>query len=233
MARRRTLPGGIAVEQIAAALAAITTARVTIRSTVTVKGRDTEVLGDGLVDFSREIGVTNLVVDGRQVEQLTVGQGRFRRLPEKRQQETGKVWLWSPADDGYWDHMIAAMPYIASCTGSSAEMLLGEAVHRYSLVLKPRRPSLLTGLGRKNEPSVAALYAALQAHGRDRVFLDVWLAGDHTLRQARERSTAPESALLGREKVAAATVEYWDFGVNVDLAPPPVEQVFGYPAEQH
>jgi hypothetical protein len=57
MSRRRALPHGISIEQIAAALAALPTARISVHGTIRVKGRDTPVYGDGLVDFRRDIGV--------------------------------------------------------------------------------------------------------------------------------------------------------------------------------
>ena len=106
-------------------------------------------------------------------------------------------------------------------------------MHRCSFVLKPRRASLLTKLSKRSNPSVAGLDAALRAHGRDRVFLDVWVANDHALRKVSDRSTAPELALLdGETRVAGLTTEYWDFGVTVDLAPPSADTVLGYPAQQ-
>jgi hypothetical protein len=81
---------------------------------------------------------------------------------------------------------------------------------------------------------VAGLYATLRAIGRDRVFLDVWLADDHVLRKVREHTTALEPALLdGVTSVVALTTEYTDFGVNVDYAAPSADLVLGHPAEQH
>jgi hypothetical protein len=232
--KRPALPDGITIEQIAAALEALTTARVSIRGTVRVKGTDVPVRGDGVVDFSRHIGFTSLAVNGRQEESLFFGRDRFRRLPPGRQRQTGKLWLWSEGDDGYWHQMLAAMPQVASCTGSGAETLSGEPVHRCSFLLKPQRASLLTRLGKTEDPSVAELYATLAASGRDRVFLDVWLADDHALRKVREHSTALELALLdGVTRVVEITAEYSDFGVSVDLVAPSADQVLGYPAELH
>lgn len=236
MSRRRALPNGITIEQIAAALEAITTARVSVRGTVRVKGRDVPADGDGLVDFSRRIFSADLTVgNNTQIELLTVGRDHFQRLPASRQRATGMLWLWSPAGDDEslddtWDQMIAAMPHIAWCTDISAEMLSGEPVHRCSFLLKPRRGALLTRLSKAKHPSAAGLYAALRANGRDRIFLDVWLADDHALRKVRQHSTALELALLtGGTQTTAATFEFGDFGVNVDLAPPPAGQVLGYP----
>ena len=94
------------------------------------------------------------------------------------------------------------MPDIASCTGSAAEILSGEPVHRCSFLLKPRRTSLLTRMGKRN---------------------------DHALRKVREHSTALE--LDGETSAVAVTAEYRDFGVSVDLAAPSADQVLGYPAE--
>lgn len=234
MSRHGALPEGITIEQIAASIEAITTARISLRGMVRMKGRDIPADGDGLVDFSRSIVFTSLAVNGRKIEKLLVGHDQFERLPESRQQSTGKVWLWKPGPhDGYWHRMITAMPHIASCTGSSQESLAGEPVHRLSFLLKPRRPSLLTRLIKQQDPSVDELYARLRAHGRDRVFVDVWLASDHTLRKVREHSTAQEVALLaGDTASAASTADFWDFGVSVDLAAPPTDQVLGYPAER-
>jgi hypothetical protein len=227
------LPNGITIEQIAAALEALTTARVSIRGTARVKGRDTPVRGDGLIDFSRHIGFTSFAMNGKQAEYLSVGHDRFLQLSPRRQRETGKLWLWSGAEEGHWHQMIAAMPHIASCTGSAAETLSGKPVHRWSFLVKPRRTSLLTRLGRREDPSAAELYATLRSHGRDRVFLDVWLGDDHALRKVREHTTALEPALLdGATSVVAMTVEYTDFGVSVDFAAPPADQVLGHPAEQ-
>jgi hypothetical protein len=228
------LPDGITIEQIAAALEALTTARVSIRGTARVKGRDTPVSGDGLIDFSRHIVFTSLAVNGRQMEYLAVGHDRFMRLPPARQRQTGKLWLWSWADEGHWHQTIAAMPRIASCTASEAETLSGKPVHRCSFLVKPRRTSLPTRLGKREDPSVAELSATLRAIGRDRVFLDVWLADDHVLRKVREHTTALEPALLdGVTSVVALTTEYTDFGVPVDYAAPPIDLVLGHPAEQH
>ena len=114
MYRRRALPHGISIEQIAAALAALPTARVSVHGTIRVKGRDTPVFGDGLVDFGRDIGFTSLTTHGTQIEQLTVGRDKFQRLPASEHQATGKLWLWSPEPHDFWRQMVAAMPHIAS-----------------------------------------------------------------------------------------------------------------------
>lgn len=166
MLSRRTLPDGITIDQIAAALAAITTARISLSATVRKKGRDFPAHGDGLVDASRGAMSTSIAADGRQTEQLTVGRDSFQRLPASQQQATGKLWLWNPVPHhDFWPQVIAAMPHIASCTGSSAEILSGEPVRRCSFLLKPQR-TLLAKLGKRSDPSVAELYAALRDQGR-------------------------------------------------------------------
>jgi hypothetical protein len=131
-------------------------------------------------------------------------------------------------------HFYVCLKRIASCTGSSAEILSGEPVHRCSFLLKPKGTSLLTMLGKRSAPPVAELYATLREQGRNRVMLDVWLASDHTLRKVRLYSAALELALLdGTTSVVEAAAEYWDFGVRVDISAPPADQVLGYPAERH
>jgi hypothetical protein len=232
MSRRRALPHGISIEQIAAALAALPTARISVHGTIRVKGRDTPVYGDGLVDFGRDIGFTSLTTHGTQIEQLTVGRDKFQRLPASQQQATGKLWLWRPEPHDFWRQMVAAMPHIASCTSSGAEILSGQPVHRCSFLLKPKGTSSLSRPREKKDPSVAELEATLSALGRDRVFLDVWLADGLALRKVREHSTALKRALLdGSTSVVATTAEYLDFGVSVDLAAPSADQVLGYPAD--
>jgi hypothetical protein len=107
---------------------------------------------------------------------------------------------------------------IARFTGSGAEVLADETVHRYSFLIKPRRKAILR--------------THLQSHGLDRVNLDVWLAADQTIRKIRDRKTALELALFdGRTNMATYTAEYSDFGVAVDLAAPPADEVLGHPAE--
>jgi hypothetical protein len=81
-------------------------------------------------------------------------------------------------------------------------------------------------------PSLAKFRAHLLAHGSDRLTLDVWLAEDQAVRKVREHKTALKLALLdGRTNIVGGTREYWDFGVRVDLAAPPAEQVLGNPDE--
>lgn len=71
MLSRRTLPDGITIEQIVAALEAITTARVSLSVTGRKKGRDIPMHGDGLVDSN--LMFTSITADGRQTEHLNVG----------------------------------------------------------------------------------------------------------------------------------------------------------------
>jgi hypothetical protein len=227
---RRALPTGITIDQIADALEAATTARVSYQAVVRVKGRDIPVHGDGLVDLSRHIESCRLVVNGREVELLDVGCDTFRMLPANRQQATGKVWLWAKhCPYGlYWEQVYSAVRRIASCTGSGAESLSGEPVRRYSFLIKPVRKSASE---EKDQP-VAELYTHLRAHGSDRLTLDIWLAGDQTVCKVREHVTGLELALLdGQTNVVAATREYWDYGVSVDLVAPPDDQVLGNPSE--
>jgi hypothetical protein len=230
MSRRPVLPDRITIEQIAAALEAITSARVSFRATYRIKGTDVPASGEGLVDFTRQHWLVSVAIDGRQEELLTIGRDVYQRLPASVQQATGKLWLWVEENDSHWNQVIAAMPHVASCTGISAEILAGEAVDRYSFLLKPRNTSQLTALRRKEDPSVAELYGSLRADGRDRVFLDVWVAADHTVRKVRHNSAALELALLdGVTPIAAETAEYWELGVRVDFAAPSPDQVLGYP----
>jgi hypothetical protein len=221
------LPGGVTIGQVAAATGAVTTARISVSAIRRRKGREFPVYGDGLVDAGRAMRFLRLVTDGQPVDVLTVGRERFQRLSAGRQQATGKEWLRSPVENpDIGDLVLAAMPYAASCTGASEEILAGEQVHRCSFVVKPRGPSLLARLGMSSPPPVAELYAALRREGYDRVFLDVWLASDRTLRQVRLHMAALELALLdGRTSVVQVTADYWDFGVQVDLAAPPADQV--------
>jgi hypothetical protein len=114
MSRRRALPDGITIEQIATALEAITTARVSLCGTTRVKGTDTPVRGDGLVDFSRHLVFISLAVNGRQVEVLTVGRDRFRRLSPGRQRETGKLWLRHTAIPLPWHNAVCLVMRMAS-----------------------------------------------------------------------------------------------------------------------
>lgn len=230
---RRTLPAGVTIDQIAAALEAVTTARVSDRATVMVKGTETQAHGDGLIDFSRNIESHHLAVDGRQIEHFEVGGDTYHRLSADRQQATGKVWLWERGCPygQYWIQLLAAVRHIASCTSSGADVLAGEPVHRYSFSVKPRRKSFLIKLlGREKDPSLAKFRAHLLAHGSDRLTLDVWLGEDQAVRKVSEHRTALKLALLdGRTNVVEETREYWDFGVRVDLAAPPAELVLGHP----
>jgi hypothetical protein len=221
MRTRRTLPNGIAIEQIATALEAITTARASYRLTVRLKGRDIPAVGEGLIDFGRNIESYRLSVNGKQLEHIDAGADRFHLLPPNRQQDTGKRWAWEKGCPygSYWAQVFAAVRDIARCTGSGAEvMAAGETVHRYSFLIKPRRKTIL--------------HTHLQGHGLDRVNLDIWLAADQTIRKIRDQKTALEIALFdGRTNTVSSTAEYSDFGAAVDLAAPPADEVLGSPAE--
>jgi hypothetical protein len=220
MRTRRTLPHGIAIEQIATVLEAITTARASYRLTVRLKGRDIPAIGEGLIDFGRDIESYRLSVNGKQIEHIDAGADRFHLLSPNRQQDTGKRWAWEKGCPygSYWAQVFEAVPDIARFTGSGAEVLAGETVHRYSFLIKPRRKAILR--------------THLQSHGLDRVNLDVWLAADQTIRKIRDRKTALELALFdGRTNTVTSTAEYSDFGVAVDLAAPPADEVLGHPAE--
>ncbi len=220
MRTRRRLPNGIAIEQIATALEAITTARASYRLTLRLKGRNIPVVGEGLIDFGRNIESYRLSVNGKQLEHIDAGADRFHLLPPNRQQDTGKRWAWEKGCPygSYWAQVFAAVPDIARCTGSGADVLAGEMVHRYSFLIKPRRGAILR--------------THLQSHGLDRVNLDIWLAADQTIRKIREQKNGLELALLdGQTNIVAHTAEYSDFGAAIDLAAPPADEVLGSPAE--
>lgn len=146
--RRRALPTGVTIDQIAAGLEAVTTARVSDHVTVMVKGRETPAHGDGLIDFSRNIESHRLAVNGRQVEHFEAGGDTYHRLSARQQQATGKLWLWERGcpHGQYWIQLLAAVRHIASCTSSGADVLAGEPVHRYSFFIRPRRRSFLVRL---------------------------------------------------------------------------------------
>ena len=233
--RRRKLPAGIAIEQIAAALQALDTARFSVSGIARIKGQDHPVRGEGTTDFRRRIESRQLMVDGTQLEHLDVGNDTFHKLPAHRQQATGKVWVWErrcPHGD-YWAELIEAVRHIASCTGSVDEVLAAEPVRRYSFLIRPRRASFLTRLLGREDPFVRRFRAHLLAHGSDLIELDVWLARDSTVRRMRMHGTASELALLeGRTSTVTMTQDLSDFGADVGLAAPPAELVLGHPDEQ-
>jgi hypothetical protein len=225
--RRRGLPGGITIEEIAVALGAVTTARVSSRLTLRIKGRDVPALGDGVIDFTRNMESHRLSVNGSQIEHLNVGADHFHLLSPGRQQATGKTWLWEKGcpHGNYWAQVSAAARHAASCTGSSEDVLAGEQVRCYSLLIKPRRKLL-----GKQDPSLRKLREHLHAHGNDRLNLDVWLAGDQTVRKMREHQAGLEMALLdGRTNIVTSTLEFSDLGLAVSLTAPPPEEVLGAP----
>jgi hypothetical protein len=81
----------------------------------------------------------------------------------------------------YWTQVFAAVRHTASCTGSGVEVLAGEQVHRYSFSIRPRRQSFLAKLsGKEKHSSLAKLHAHLNAHGTDRIKLNIRLAHDQT-----------------------------------------------------
>jgi hypothetical protein len=222
------LPAGITAGQVEAALGALTTARVSYRLTVRVRGQDVPATGGGLIDFGSDREHSRISVGGTQVEHLDVGADRFRLLSPGRQQATGKAWLWVQGcpRGNCVAQALAAVPHIASCTGSGAETLAGEPVHRYSFSLKPRRGSFPAGVPDMEKD----LHAHLHAHGLDRLSLDIWLQGDQAVRKIRVHEKGLDLALLdGRTSIVTGTREYSDFGVTVDLAAPAADEVLGSP----
>jgi hypothetical protein len=119
------LPSGATIEQIAAALGEVTTARVSYHGLLGGFGRDIPVHGGGVADLSRNISSANLVIKNRPIEQLDVGGDTFRKLTTDEQQKTGRLWRWvchcPYGDDDLWAQIVAAMPQCAWLAGDGAE----------------------------------------------------------------------------------------------------------------
>lgn len=213
------LPSGATIEQIAAALGEVTTARVSYHGLLGGFGRDIPVHGGGVADLSRNISSANLVIKNRPIEQLDVGGDTFRKLTTDEQQKTGKLWRWvchcPYGDDDLWAQIVAAMPQCAWLAGDGAEAMNDEPVHRYSFLISPGRY--------KTVPAMALLYAHLRSHRLDGLTLHVWLVGDATVRKIR-LNYSPQ-----RGRVRSQMTEYVDFGIPVDLAAPRSDQVTGKP----
>jgi hypothetical protein len=204
---------------ISAVLEGARTARVHL--TTVVGGSRRVVHQGGLIDFGGHLLLLRSEVDGRAVEHLQAGPDILHRLSDEEQRETGKVWRWEGSSCPYWENeraetIASVRPSVARPVGFAEERIDHEDLFRYTLRIEPARGD--------GDPVIARLHEHLRLHGADMVLLDVWLTEDGLLRGAREHFGRSFWRRI-RGGMGSTTVDFWDFGVEVDISRPSADEV--------
>jgi hypothetical protein len=195
---------------------------------------------EGLYDFrNRRSETTMHYPEGSDWEMttrvITIGAVTYPRLPASYGLPKGKRWL--RYDTSQLDATIAAAPTVAEASDSapddSSSVILEDSAVSVQLVGAPgqgdpgtileylRDAGTVTVRGRELvRDAVSTRYHAKLVQQNDETDVDVWI--DDAARVRRIMSTS----VWGNEKFTiVATTEYFDFGVAVDVAAPPDDEV--------
>ncbi len=240
-----TLVSSAGVKTSSAKTAKVSEDITIVPGTATSSSAPSSVHGDGAIDFASHSAALTTTVLGQQVEAVIVNGVLFEKIPQLAQAMGGKAWVKldfnalgkiaginglgalaqsGPSDPAqflaYWKGVGGTVTAVGKAT------IRGVETTEYHANI-----DLNKAAGASTNPAVkTALQQAAAALGVSVLPADVWIDAQGRIRRQHQNfdyshatiGTIPNAAL---PKSTDVTVDYYDFGAHVTIAPPPADQV--------
>ena len=201
-------------------------ARYQLITTTKVNGVDVTFSGEGIFDWSKDLGQTTYDVPVGKVLQRLLGPDLFLALPQQPKQffrlKTSDV-AASPVggtvDPSAQLHLLAA---VEKAEEVGEEEVRGEPTTHYRGTYDVARA--IRGARGLQKPALTSLLGV--GKDMDEASYDVFLDDDGLLRRLQQTVEVPASAATGGQELAVTTtLELFDFGIEVRVVPPPAGSV--------
>jgi hypothetical protein len=238
-----------AVLDAAARTSSATSARMSMNATSAVKGTGVPTVAmDGLVEFGGEHRMSATMQVGKaKLDLLNVGQTAYFRVPPGMGAGVRTPWVAVDGPDaasvnnlllgGFTGPSVAgggdAMATLQRLRGEGVVTSASSAGHRdvrgtattvYHVVLDPAR--FMAALARRTEAAGQAAGLSTPSFDVREATLDLYVDGDGLVRrQALALATSVGLADQHMDLAVNTTIDFYDFGVPVDIQAPPADQV--------
>lgn len=200
--------------------------RFSLTATVTGTGANQEISGEGVMDHAGQrgnmtlnlpgVGPTTTIIDGTVI---------YQQVPAAQAAQVGGTWMRIDATQFTGDQgglggnsdPSAAVDWLRGASGVTEvgqEDVRGDTTTRYEVTLDLQAAAQASG-----DP---ATQAALESLAATTTQADVWIDGEGRMRRM---SYGLDMNSAGQAVNSSTTVELWDFGVPVEVTPPPDNEI--------
>lgn len=201
-------------------------ARYVLVTTTKVNGTDVTFSGEGIYDWSKDLGQTTYDVPVGKVLQRLLGPDLFLALPQQpkvffrlKTSDVAASPVGGTVDPSAQLHLLAA---VEEAEQVGEEEVRGEPTTHYRGTYDVARA--LRGARGLQKPALTSLLGV--AKDMDEASYDVFLGDDGLLRRLQQTVEVPASEATGGQELAVTTtLELFDFGIEVKVVAPPAAAV--------